>query len=334
VRAAVLTRFGEPLELGDVREPRPGDDEALVRVRAAGVCGTDLTIVSGAFDHVRLPLVPGHEVAGELVEPAGGLDAGTRVAVALYDSCDECPACRAGHPTLCASVRRIGIERDGGLAEYVAAPVASLLPFGEAIDFATAAVTMDAVTTPWRALRVAGQLAAGQTLVIVGAGGLGLNAVQVALDTGARVAVVEPDAERRALALELGAELAAAPDQLDCVREWTGGGADAVLEVSGVRGGFDAAVASVRSGGRVVCCGYRPGLEFAIDSAQLVLNEIAVVGSRAGGREDARAALAAVQEGRIRPAIMATLPLAGVNDALGRLAAGLAVGRLVVDVTR
>jgi propanol-preferring alcohol dehydrogenase len=226
------------------------------------------------------------------------------------------------------------MERDGGLAEYVAAPVVSLLPFGDAIEPAVAAVTMDAVTTPWRALRVAGRLEAGEALVVVGAGGLGLNAVQVALDAGARVAVVEPDAERREVARELGAELAVAPEELGGVREWAGGGTDAALEVSGVRAGFDAAAASVRPGGRVICCGYRPQLEFGIDSARLVLDEIAVVGSRAGGREDARAALAAVQEGRIRPAIMETVPLAGVNEALDRLAGGAAVGRIVVDVTR
>jgi 2-desacetyl-2-hydroxyethyl bacteriochlorophyllide A dehydrogenase len=333
VRAALLERYGAPLRVTEVAEPRPAEGEALVRVRAAGICATDLKIVSGAFEHLRLPLVPGHEVAGDLVEAAGGLDAGRRVAVALYDSCDRCAACRSGHPTLCREVRRIGMERDGGMAEYVAVPVRSLLPFGDAIDHAAAAVTMDAVTTPWRALRGAGRLQAGERVAIVGAGGLGLNGVQVAVDAGAHVAVVEPDAERRGLASELGAELAVAPGDVARVREWAQGGADLALEVSGVRGGFDTALDALRPGGRLVCCGYRPGLEFGLDSARLVLDEIEVVGSRAGGREDARAALAAVEEGRIRPRIMDRLDLEGVNDALGRLAAGAVSGRVVIELS-
>jgi D-arabinose 1-dehydrogenase-like Zn-dependent alcohol dehydrogenase len=83
-----------------------------------------------------------------------------------------------------------------------------------------------------------------------------------------------------------------------------------------------------------VCCGYRPGLEYGFDSARLVLDEITVLGSRAGGRDDARAALALVEEGRVKPAIMEELPLASVNEALTRLAGGSAVGRIVIDVTR
>jgi D-arabinose 1-dehydrogenase-like Zn-dependent alcohol dehydrogenase len=193
---------------------------------------------------------------------------------------------------------------------------------------------MDAVTTPWRALRVTARLRAGERVAVVGAGGLGLNAVQVGADAGAGVAVLEPEPTRRAAALRAGAELAVAPQDADDVRAWAEGGAHVALEVSGVRAGFDTALDVLRPGGRLVCCGYRPGLDFAVDSARLVLEEISLLGSRAGGRDDARAALEAVQAGRIRPPIMEEVPLDAVNDALQRLAEGSAVGRLVVDVTR
>jgi len=334
VRAARLNRYDEPLEVTDLPEPEPGPGEALVRVRAAGICATDLKLLAGDFDHVRLPLVPGHEVAGELVEPAAGLDAGTRVACALYDSCGRCALCLEDRPTLCPNAKRIGIERDGGLAEYMAVPHESLLPFGDSTPFAAAAVAMDAVTTPWRALRGRADVRAEDAVAIVGAGGLGLNAIQVAVDAGARVAAIEPHPARRELARELGAELAVSREELDAVRSWADGGADVALDSSGVPDGFRAAAAVLRPGGRLVCCGYRPGVDYALDSAELVLGEITVLGSRAGGREDARAALAAVDAGRVRPPVMEELPLAGVNDALERLRAGGAVGRLVIDPAR
>jgi D-arabinose 1-dehydrogenase-like Zn-dependent alcohol dehydrogenase len=334
VRAAVLAAFGEPLEVADVPDPEPSPGEALVRVRAAGICATDLKVVAGDLEHVRLPLVPGHEVAGELVEPAAGLRAGQRVACALYDSCGTCPLCREGRATLCPNAARIGIERDGGLAAYVAVPELSLIPFGESTSYAAAAVAMDAVTTPWRALRERAGLAAGEAVAIVGAGGLGLNAIQVAADAGARVAAVETNAARRELARELGAELAVSPGELEAVRSWAGDGVDVALDSSGVPDGFRAAVDVLRPGGRLVCCGYRPGVDYAVDSARLVLDEITVLGSRAGGRDDARAALAAVDGGRIRPTVMEELPLAAVNEALDRLRAGSVVGRLVIDPGR
>jgi propanol-preferring alcohol dehydrogenase len=168
----------------------------------------------------------------------------------------------------------------------------------------------------------------------VGAGGLGLNAVQVAGDAGARVAVLEPDAERRRLAVELGAELAVEPDRIQEIRVWAGDGVDVALESSGVSAGFDTALDVLHPGGTLVCCGYRPGLDFRLDSARLVLDEITLMGSRAGGREDARAALASIEEGRISPTIMEELPLESVNEALERVREGSAVGRVVIDVTR
>jgi len=327
----VLTAFGSPLELEDLEPPEPSAEEALVRVRATGVCATDLKVASGALTHVQVPRVLGHEVAGELVEPAVGLSAGQRVACYLYSSCGECRYCRLERPTLCIRAERIGIERDGGMAEYMTLPAANLLPFGPSLSFAAAAVTMDAVMTPWRALRSRAALQPGETVVVVGAGGLGLNAVQIVTDGGARAVVVDVDEEHRDQALRLGAELAVAPEDVAAIRDWAEGGVDVGLDTSGARGGFDAAVACLRPGGRLVCCGYKPTVEYGLDSAELVLSEITVMGSRAGRLSDARQALAAVEEGRIRPPIMEELALDEANLALERLREGTALGRQVLS---
>ena len=211
---------------------------------------------------------------------------------------------------------RVGRSRDGGLAEYMTMRAENVFPF-ERAGFAAAAVAMDAVATPWRALLVRGRLERGERVVVAGAGGLGLNAIQVAVDAGASVAAIDPDATARAKALAAGAELAVAT-----AGEWSGDAADIGLEASGRREGLEALVACVRPGGRIVCCGYAPGSAWELDSMRVVLSELALIGSRASSREDARAALAAVEAGEIVPEIAATYELDDVNDRAGATARG------------
>jgi D-arabinose 1-dehydrogenase-like Zn-dependent alcohol dehydrogenase len=330
MRAAVLRAFGRPLELTEVPDPVPGPEEALVRVRAVGICGTDLKIIAGAFPDTPLPLVPGHEVAGELVADTGHLAAGTRVACYVYDPCGGCRWCQGGQETLCPASRRLGFDRWGGLADLIAVPRRNLLPFPAGVPFELAAVAMDAVTAPWRALTERARIGSGETLAVVGAGGLGLSGIQIARAAGARVAAVDPLAGNRELALQAGAELAVEPARATQVREWAGEGCDVAFEASGTREGFEVAAAVLRMGGRLVCCGYRPGQEYGLDSARLVLGEITVLGSRNGSRNDARAALAAVAEGRVRPQVTERLPLEAAERALERLREGGVRGRVVV----
>jgi propanol-preferring alcohol dehydrogenase len=333
VKAAVLERFGEPLVVRDVPEPVAGPDEVIVRVHATGLCGTDLKITSGALPYVRPPLVPGHEVAGELVDDHGELSRGQRVACYLYESCGECRLCRLGEPTLCRALVRIGVHRDGGLAEYLRIPARNALPIGDDVPYELAATSMDAVLTPWRGLRSRAKLREGETLLVVGAGGLGLSAVQVGLALGARVAVVDPSAENRARAVELGAELALEPHAAAVALDWSGGGVDVAFDSSGAPEGFRTALDALRAAGRLVAVGYRVGADYAFDSSRVPLDEITIVGVRPGTREEAIEVLEAVARGTVRPAVMDSLPLEQVNTALDRLRSGEAVGRMVIDVS-
>lgn len=329
MRAAVTESFGG-MTLKDVPEPVIGEGETLVRVRAVGICGSDVKINTGIIPGLSLPLIQGHEVAGELVGDAGSMKAGQRVAAYIFSPCGVCQWCRRGQQILCATSPRLGFERDGGLAEYVRMRVQDLLPFGDDLPFERAAVTMDAVLTPWRALRVNGGVTDGDHVVIVGAGGLGLHAVQIAVTAGARVAVIDPVESHRDFARKLGADLALDPSATDELTRWAPEGADVALESSGSVEGFNTAVAAVRAGGTVVSPGYKPGAQVAVDSMRLALSELRIVGSRSGTLDDARAALQAVERGEIEPLISDTGTLDDAPRFVQQLREGGAVGRLVV----
>jgi alcohol dehydrogenase, propanol-preferring len=332
VRAAVLERFGEPLVVREAPDPMPGAGDVVVRVRRTGLCGTDLKIVSGALSYVRPPLIPGHEVAGELADDHGELRCGQRVACYLYESCEECRLCRLGEPTLCRALVRMGVHRDGGLGEYVRIPARNALPIADHVPFEEAATAMDAVLTPWRGLRSRARLREGETLLVVGAGGLGLSAVQVGVALGARVAVVDPSAPNRERAAAVGAELALEPADASGAVEWSGGGVDVAFDGSGAPTGFRTAIDALRPGGRLVAVGYQVGVDYAYDSSRVPLDEITIVGVRPGTREEAAEVLDALAQGSVRPTVMDAVPLDEVNEALDRLRAGDAVGRIVVDV--
>jgi propanol-preferring alcohol dehydrogenase len=333
MRAAVLHAFGRPLRIEERPDPEPGSGEVIVEVKAIGLCATDLKITSGAFADTPLPIVPGHEIAGVVAATGTGVEAlelGRRVACHVYDACGACPRCRAGQETLCPNSKRIGVDLDGGLARYVRMKARNVFPFPNSVPFESAAIAMDAVLSTWRALQVRAGLKEGERLVIAGAGGLGLNAIQVARALGATVAVLDPAADHRRAAEAAGAELAVGPDEWQQVLEWSHGGADVGLEASGRREGFDAALSSLRPGARLVCNGYWPGVEYGLDSKALVLNEITLLGSRNGSRADARAALDAVGRGLVKPLVMEHVSLDEVNSGLELLRTGAVLGRIVV----
>jgi alcohol dehydrogenase, propanol-preferring len=332
MRAVLIREFGAPLEVAEVAVPEVQPGEVLIRVRAAGICGTDVKLASGLLPPPPpLPHIPGHEIAGEVAGGESDLEEGQRVACHIVDACNECPYCLRGLPILCAEAQRLGLDRAGGMAEYVAVPRGQVLPIDDATSFEHAAVAMDSITSPWHALHVTGAVRPGEFVAVVGVGGLGGAAVQLAIAAGARVAAIDLSPERREEALRLGAEIAPDPaEAVAAIQDWSTGGADMAMELSGARAGFDVAAASVRGGGRIVCCGYAPGVEYGMDSVHLVLDNISILGSRNLTLEDSRASLAALARGDVTPQIADRIGLDGVNGALDLLREGRAGGRIVI----
>jgi alcohol dehydrogenase, propanol-preferring len=336
LKAAVLERFGAPLAVGEVPTPKPGPGEILVRVKAAGICRTDLKIIDGAIPSVTAPVIPGHEPAGEVAELGAGvssLAAGDRVAVCLDVSCGDCAYCRDGLFNYCANLSRLGFERDGALAEYLAVPAVNAVRLGDNVPFEIGATIPDAVGSSYHAVVTRARVRPAQTVVVYGLGGLGLVGVQAATLAGARVIAIARDAGRRRLAEELGARWSFDPDHDDVperVLALTDGiGAHAVLDFVGIEKSIEVGVRSCRKGGRLVVVGYTVP-DLVTGMAPLVLGEIAILGSRGSTRAELNEAAALVAQGAIRPVVAEHLALEQVNDGLTMLRNGEVTGRIVV----
>jgi propanol-preferring alcohol dehydrogenase len=236
VRIAVL---GAPLKDAVIPRPEPGHGEVLVRVRAAGICRSDVHYRAGTSPVGRLPITPGHEVSG-IVEAVGlqvtGWEPGDRVCLHYLLTCGACEYCLRGTEQFCQSGRMMGKHVDGGYAEYVCVPARCVVALPADIPFEHGAVIMCSSATSFHALRKA-RLCVGERVAILGAGGLGLSAIQIARAMGAAEVFavdVNPDRLRTAAALGGTAVDARDRDPVAAIRELTGGaGVDVSVELLG-----------------------------------------------------------------------------------------------------
>lgn len=250
-----------PLELHDLPVPEPGPDEVLIRVRAAGICHSDAHYRGGVATFDRLPLTLGHEVAGTIERPGANvtrLARGQRVCVHYLATCGACGWCAGGHEQFCGTGQMIGRHRDGGFAEFMVMPAASVFPLPDSISFAHGAVMMCSSATALHALRKA-RLQPGETVAVFGVGGLGASAVQLARALGAaRVFAVDINPAKLALAERFGAQPvdARGADPVAEIRRLTGGrGADVALELIGLPQTMQQSVRVLNKLGRAALAG-------------------------------------------------------------------------------
>ena len=335
MRAMVLREWGGGLSLEEVPDPAPGLGEVVLRVHACAPDQFDVTIRAGRAGG-KLPLILGHEIAGEVAAVGAGVEAwreGDRAILHAYLTCGACRFCQMGRETLCRDFRGyFGVHADGGYAEYVRAPARNLCRIPESVGYTEATVIVSPVATPLKAIKTRAGVRPGDDLVIVGAcGGVGIHAVQIGKRFGARVIAVDIDDARLERAKALGADYAVNGRREnfgEAVAQITSGkGAEAVLEFVGTEETLPRSFASLAVAGTLVVVGFQPGAVFASDPTRFVMEEIAVTGSRYVNRAELAEAARWVGEGWVKPVISATYPLAETERALADLAANRVFGR-------
>ncbi|GHE09079.1 alcohol dehydrogenase catalytic domain-containing protein [Klenkia taihuensis] len=323
MRALVFEEFGGPLTVQQVPDPAPAPDGVVVEVGASGVCRSDWHAWSGHDPDVVLPHVPGHELAGTVAavgDRVRGWSVGDRVTVPFVCACGTCPPCRDGDGQVCLRQTQPGFTHWGSFAQYVALDAAdvNLVALPEDMSFPVAAALGCRFATAFRAVTGVGRAAPGEWVAVVGCGGVGLSAVQVAVGVGARVVAVDPSPGARELAVAMGAEHVLA--STGGVVELTGGGAHVALDCLGSPATCEASIRSLRPRGRHVQVGLLPPAQgrAAVPMELVVARELAVLGSHGMAAQDYPAMLSMITAGRLRPQDLVTreLPLTEAGPAL------------------
>lgn len=322
------------IRLDTVPVPRRGPGEVLVRVERVGLCGSDVEeFQNGPVGIPAAPLTLGHEIVGVVAESADSrLPPGTAVVPDVVVGCGQCWWCARHEEGLCPRLSVRGQQQDGGLAEFMLADAATCIPVPAGLDLEVAAFA-EPTAVAVRALRKVGDLA-GTVVCVYGAGTVGQLVIQVALVSGcSAVVAVDPVADRRRLAANVGATACLPENAADAVAGASSSrGADVVVECAGVPGAPAAALSLCRRGGTVVLVGFRPG-EIALPWLDVVLGERTILGSAAHLWDiDVAGAVALLHRGLVdpRPLHTATLPLDEVPAAFDRLAGDRSVLKLLI----
>jgi alcohol dehydrogenase len=372
IRAAVLRNSGlphpyresRPLAIEEIELAPPGRDEVLVRIRAAGLCHSDLSVING--DRPRpLPMALGHEAAGEVAglgEGVTDLEIGEHVALVFVPSCGHCLSCGEGRPALCepgavangngtllSGARRL-VDNQGeainhhlgcsAFAEYAVVSRRSLVKLDPAIPFDEAALFGCAVLTGVGAVVNTAQVRAGQSVAVIGLGGVGLAAVIGAIAAGAReVIAIDLSASKRELAIKLGATRTfdgGNPSCVEEVRAATGGGLDHVFEFAGSIRAFETAYRVTRRGGTTTTGGLPPPMAtFGLPVVNLVAEERTIKGSYIGTcvpNRDLPRYVSLYRGGRLPVNMLMSgrLKLQDINEGFDRLHSGEAVRQVIV----
>lgn len=304
------------LKVEEVEQPRPPEGWALVKSVAVGVCGTDKAFYSGTYQLFKSPIVLGHEVTGVVEEGPSDL-VGELVVSEINFPCWKCSSCRSGLYTHCSSKKTLGIDCDGGLAEYFVAPVEALHKVGginplEAVEVEPLAAVLNALTIA--------PPPPGSKAAVIGSGNVAILTSQVLKLAGVdHVVVVREDSPKAKYFNALGVETVTVEE----LKARTGGrlgdqGFDVVFECSGNPSAMDLAIAITRPRG-VIHLKSTPGLPFTVDLTRAVVKELKIVGSRCGSFKEFKVAIELLEKGVVKPVITSVFDgVDSVEEALRR----------------
>ena len=335
MKAAVVHAFGAPLVIVELPVPEPGPGQVLVKIRASGVCHTDLHAADGDWPvKPHLPIIPGHEGVGFVVAVGAGVDnprIGDCVGIAwLHSACGECDYCVNGWETLCKCQTNTGYTISGTFAEYTLADADYVIPIPDGTELMGVAPILCAGVTVYNGLKRT-DARKGEWVAISGIGGLGHMAIQYAKLMGFKIAAVDVDDEKLEFAEELGATIAINArneDPGEVLQRKVGGVHGALVTASSVRA-YEQAYGMLRPGGTMTMIGLGSGA-LAVPIYDTVINAITIRGSVVGSRRIMREAMEFAAHGRIEAAIH-TDTLENINAVFDRLRRGDFEGRFVLD---
>jgi len=335
MKAAVFYGAGQPLKIEDIPTPEISPEEALIKIAACGVCHTDLHYLEGVPTFKKPPLILGHEASGVVTkvgEKVTKVKENDRILIPPVLTCGTCYNCRIGRENLCRNIVMIGNSIDGAYAEYTKIPAKDLIKLPTEIPLEEASIISDAMSTPFHALKNRANVRPGDSVVIYGVGGVGLNAVQIAVALGAFVIAVDKVEEKLQHARDLGASETInvdVEDPVKAVRRITGGGADVAVEAIGIPEVMRMAYDSVRWGGRAVIVGYSHK-DLTISAARLMFREIEIFGSLGCRIVDFPPLVDMIRRGKLKLLVSNKMPLDQISEALEMLKNGKVKTRAIV----
>jgi alcohol dehydrogenase len=326
MKAAIYEAFQQPPEICTCDDPLPQPDGVVLRVRATGICRSDWHGWMGHDVDIRLPHVPGHELAGVVV--AVGAEVrnwreGDRVTLPFVCGCGSCEQCQSGNQQVCDRQFQPGFTHWGSYAEYVAINYAdgNLVRLPEDMDFVTAASLGCRFATSFRGIVAQGGVREGQWVAVHGCGGVGLSAVMIASALGARVVAVDIDPQTLALARSIGAEesidASAESAVADAIQSLTKGGAHVSVDALGSRETCTQSISCLRKRGRHVQIGLLAGADLhpAIPMELVIANELEIVGSHGMQAHEYGRMLQMISDGQLQPQAL----IGGTTDLTGAL---------------
>jgi 6-hydroxycyclohex-1-ene-1-carbonyl-CoA dehydrogenase len=339
MKAAVFHGAGVGLKIEEIPRPTVGPDQVLVKVAACGVCHTDLHYLEhGVPTFKKPPIVLGHEASG-IVEEVGAevrtLSKGQRVLIPAVLTCGKCVYCRMGRENICANMTMLGNHIDGAYAEYVAVPAKDLLELPASLPLEEASIIADATSTPYHAVKNRARVQPGDSVVIFGCGGVGINAVQLAAAAGGYVIAVDINDRKLAWASEFGAAKTINASKVERVskevKKLTGGGADIAMEVIGNPKTIEEAFECVRVGGRLCVVGYTHEA-VSLVAGKIMFKEIEIVGSLGCRPLDYAPLIRMVEQGKIdiKRQVTHRFPLEQLAKAFDVMKEGVSLRSIVI----
>lgn len=338
---AAVFRGGGDLRVEEVSRPEPGPDEVVIKVAACGICGTDIHIVGGDFPVPNLPLIIGHEFAGEVSEVGSNVHhvkQGDKATADINISCGTCYFCRHNSKMFCPYLRQLGVQTAGAMAEYVLAPAANVYQLPDLMSMEHAAYIEPLACVIHGQDRINIQF--GETVAIIGGGSMGLAHAALSKMNGAgRVILSEPDPIRREVATRLGTDDVLDPMATNAVEEvlevTEGRGADVVIEAVGSVRTYQDAIDMVRPNGRLLAFGAAPqDAEMALRPFDVFAKELSILGSYAGTYETWPEAIDLISNGRFDPSAVIDVvrPLNEAADAIEQLKEDKSVVKVLLQI--